>query len=57
MKLIINFLYQVMLDPEFVERVHMNVWHQQWTANHNTEQVRFTSHERASEIQNLFVKG
>ncbi len=57
MKLIINFLYQLRLDPELMERVHMNVWHQRRTANHNTEQVWFTSRERASEIQNSFVKG
>ncbi len=44
-------------DPEFVEHVHMNEWHQWRTANHNTEQVWFTSRERASEIQNSFVKG
>ncbi len=44
-------------DPEFVECMHMNVWHQRQTANHNTEQVLFTSRERASEIQNSFVKG
>ncbi len=24
MKLIINFLYQLVLDPELMERVHMN---------------------------------
>ncbi len=41
-------------DPEFVEHVHMNVTS---TANHNTEQVQFTSRERPSEIQNSFVKG
>ncbi len=41
MKLIINFLCQLRLDPELMERVHMNVWRR--TANHNTEQVRFTS--------------
>ncbi len=57
MKLIINFLCQLRLDPELMERVHMNVWHQWQTANHNTEQVWFTSRERASEIQNSFVKG
>ncbi len=57
MKLIINFLCQLRLDPEFMEHVHMNVWPQRWTANHNTEQVWFTSRERASEIQNSFVKG
>ncbi len=56
-KLIINFLYQLRLDPELMERVHMNVWHHRRTANHNTEQVWFTSRERASEIQNSFVKG
>ncbi len=58
MKLIINFLCQLRLDPELMERVHvMNVWHQRRTANHNTEQVRLTSRERASEIQISFVKG
>ncbi len=57
MKLIINFLSQLKLDPELMEHVHMNVWHQRWTANHNTDQVWLTSRERASEIQNLFVKG
>ncbi len=57
MKLIINFLCQLRLDPELMERVHMNVWHQWRTANHNTEQVWFTSRERASEIQNSFIKG
>ncbi len=56
MNLIINILCQLRLDPELMERVHMNVWHQRRTANHNTEQVWFTSHERASEIQNSFVK-
>ncbi len=40
------------LDPELM-RVHVNVWHQRRTANHNTEQAR----ERASDIQNSFVKG
>ncbi len=44
-------------DPELMERVHMNVWHQRQTANHNTEQVWFTSRERTSEIQNSFDKG
>ncbi len=34
MMLIICFLCQPRLDPEFVERVHMNVWHQRRTANH-----------------------
>ncbi len=53
MMLIINFLCQLRLDPELMERVHMNVWHQRRTANHNTEQAR----ERASKIQNSFVKG
>ncbi len=57
MKLIIKFLCQLRLDPELMERVHMNVWHQRQTDNHNTEQVWFTSCERASEIQNTFVKG
>ncbi len=52
MKLIINFLCQLRLDPELM-RVHVNVWHQRRTANHNTEQAR----ERASDIQNSFVKG
>ncbi len=42
-------------DPKFVEHVLMNVWHHWRTANHNTEQVWFTSRERASEIQNSFV--
>ncbi len=51
------FSCQLRLDPELMERVHMNVWHQRQTANHNTEQVWFTSRERASEIQNSFVKG
>ncbi len=37
--LIIIFLCQLRLDPELMERVYMNVWHQRWTANHNTEQV------------------
>ncbi len=55
--LIINFLYQLRLDPELMERVHMNVWHHRRTTNHNTEQVWLTSRERASEIQNSFVKG
>ncbi len=41
---------------ELIVRVHMNVWHQRRTANHNTDQVWLTSPERASEIQNLFVK-
>ncbi len=57
MKLFGNFLCQRRLDPELMECVHMNVWHQQRTANHNTEQVWFTSHERASKTQNSFVKG
>ncbi len=57
MKLIINFLCQLRLYSEFVEREHMNVWHQRRTANHSTEQVWLTSRERASEIQNYFVKG
>ncbi len=57
MMLIINFLCQLGLDPELMKRVHMNVWHHWQTANHNTEQVCLTSRERASEIQNLFVKG
>ncbi len=39
MKLIVNFLCQLRLDPELMECVHMNVWHQRRTANHNTEQV------------------
>ncbi len=56
MKLIINFLCQLRLDPELMERVHMNVWHQRWTANHNAEQVWFTSRDRASEIQTLLLK-
>ncbi len=45
------------IDPELMERMHMNVWHQRRTANHNPEQVWLTSGERASEIQNSFVKG
>ncbi len=52
-----SFLWQLRLWSELMERVHMNVWHQRWTANHNTEQVWFTSHERASEIQISFAKG
>ncbi len=56
MKLIISFLCQLRLDPELMERMHMNVWHQRRTANHNTEQVWFTSRERASEIQNSLLK-
>ncbi len=54
MKLIINFLCQLRLDPELIEHMHMN---QLRTANHNTEQVWLTSCERANEIQNYFVKG
>ncbi len=38
-----NFLSQPRLDPELMERVHMNVWHHRRTANHNTEQVWLTS--------------
>ncbi len=49
MKLIINFLCQLKLEPELMERM----WHQRWTANHNTEQVQ----NRASKIQNSFIKG
>ncbi len=56
MKLVIYFLHQLRLDPELMKRVHVNVWHQRRTVNHNTEQVWITSHERASEIQNSFVK-
>ncbi len=44
-------------DPEIMERMHMNVWYQRWTANHNTESVWLTSRERAREIQNSFDKG
>ncbi len=55
LKLIINFLCQLRLDSELMERMHMNVWHQQRTANHSTASVIHFS-ERASEIQNLFVK-
>ncbi len=57
MKLIINFLCQLRLDPELMERTHINVWHLLRTANHNTEQVWFPTRERPSEIQNYFVKG
>ncbi len=57
MKLIINVLCQLRLYPELMERVHIKVWHQRRTANHNTEQVWQTSRERASDIQNSFVKG
>ncbi len=53
MKLIINFLSQLKLDPELMKHVHMNVWHHRRTANHNTEQVWLTSRE----IQNYFIKG
>ncbi len=54
MKLIINFLCQLRLDPELMERVHMNVWHQRRTANHNTEQVRLTSRElKVKNMRNL----
>ncbi len=56
MKLIINFLCRLRLDPELMERVHMIVWHHRLTANHNTEQVWLTSRERNSEIQNSFLK-
>ncbi len=56
MKLIINFLNSC-FDPESIEPMHMNVWHQRRTANHNTEQVWFTSREKASKIQNSFFKG
>ncbi len=50
MKLIINFLCQLRLDPELMELVHTNVWHHRRTANHNTEQT----HERAQRDSKLF---
>ncbi len=55
MKLIINFLVRLRLDPELMEHMHMIVWHQRLTAN--LTQVWLTSRERTSEIQNSFVKG
>ncbi len=42
MKLIINFLCRLRLDPELMERVHMIVWHQRLTANHNTSAINFS---------------
>ncbi len=52
MMLIINFLCQLRLDPELMKRVHMNVWHQRRTANHNTEQAR----ERAARFKTRLLK-
>ncbi len=48
MKMIINFLCQLRLDPELTEHVHMNMGHHRRTANHNTE--------RAREIQKSLLK-
>ncbi len=53
MKRIINFLCALRLDPELMERVHMNVCDIIGEQPITTEQA----HERASEIQHSFVKG
>ncbi len=40
MKRIISFLCALRLDPELMQRVHMNVWHHRRTANHNRASSR-----------------
>ncbi len=55
MKLIINFLCELRLDRELMECVHMNVTSAANSqSQHRASVIHFS--QRASEIQNLFVK-